>query len=137
MGTGREAWKGNINPGIFHLSRNIQKLTNPTRMLQHVTWRMTLICLLTTLTLQGIYNLCQSNASNSWPPPSTKSAFPKQLMTGFSAAVYVCRILSSVYSLSQGGFLSAVSKNVLNVFPRRKGARGPLWGLQSLVITNR
>lgn len=45
-------------------------------------------------------------------------------MTASLAAVYVFRILSSVYSLSQGALLSAVSKNVLNVFAERKGARG-------------
>lgn len=87
---------------------------------------------LTILKLQGILQplliKCQQQLAPPHTPPSAKSAFPQQLMTASSAAVYVFRILSSVYSLSQGALLSAVSKNVLNVFAERKGARGLFLG---------
>lgn len=83
------------------------------------------------LRLQGIVQplliKCQQQLA---PPtlPSAKSAFPPRLLTASSAAVYVFRILSSVYSLSQGALLSAVSENVLNVSAERKSARGLLVG---------
>ena len=51
---------------------------------------------LTILTLQGVLQPLPVECQQQLANPSAKSAFPKQLMTGFSAAVYVFRILSSV-----------------------------------------
>lgn len=121
---------------FWHTSflQNVQKDTNPTSKHAPASnmGNKLKIYSSTILTLQGILQPllieCQQQLAPPHPPPpsppSAKSAFPQLLMTASSAAVYVFRILSSVYSLSQGALLSAVSKNVLNVSAERKGARG-------------